>query len=181
VKDLSARQVETDSALKCLAPGVPRIGPPHKIVQNAKEVVFLYDDVNGGFFRIIPVDGRTTFRKDLPASFLGDSIGRFEADTLVVETTNFNGKNAFRNGSENMKVTERFTRVSDNEITYRFTVEDPATWDRPWTAEMPMAKTIGPIFEFACHESNHGVENILAGARAEEKRAAEGAAKKGSN
>ena len=82
VKDLSARQVETDNVLKCLAPGLPRLGPPGKIVQNSKEVVFLYDDVNGAFFRIIPVDGRTTYRKDMPASFLGDSIGHFEGDTL---------------------------------------------------------------------------------------------------
>jgi hypothetical protein len=96
----------------------------------------------------------------------------------VVETTNFNGKNAFRGASENMKVTERFTRVADDSITYQFTVDDPATWARPWTAEMPMAKTEGPIFEHACHEGNYGVANILAGARAEEKRAAEEAAKK---
>ena len=138
VKDLSARQVETDSALKCLAPGVPRIGPPHKIVQNAKEVVFLYDDVNGGFFRIIPVDGRTTFRKDLPASFLGDSIGRFEADTLVVETTNFNedtwltDNGAFH--TTGLKVVERLRRVGDT-IEYTVTAHDPDVLVEPWNAK----------------------------------------------
>jgi hypothetical protein len=150
----------------------------YQIVQGAGYVMILTEMIHD--VRIIPLDGRAAPAQGL-RQWVGVSRGRFEGNTLVVETTNFNGKNGFRNGSENVKVTERFTRVSDKEITYRFTVEDPATWDRPWTAEMPMAKTIGPIFEFACHESNHGVENILAGARAEEKRAAEGAAKKGSN
>jgi hypothetical protein len=96
-----------------------------------------------------------------------------------VETTNFNGKNPFRGASENLKVTERFTRVSNDSIDYRFTVEDASTWARTWTAEAPLAKTEGPIFEFACHESNYGNANILAGARADEKKAAE--QKKGSN
>ena len=82
--------------------------------------------------------------------------------------------------SENLKVTERFTRVADDVIDYKFTVEDPTTWDKAWTAEAPLAKTEGPIFEFACHETNYGVPNILAGARAEEKQKAE-QAKKGSN
>jgi len=100
---------------------------------------------------------------------------------LVVETTNFNGKNPFRGASEQLKVTERFTRVAPDQIHYRFTVEDPSTWAKAWTAEAPMAKTEGPIFEFACHESNYGIANILAGARADERRAAETAAKKGSN
>jgi hypothetical protein len=80
--------------------------------------------------------------------------------------------------SEHAKVTERFTRTSDDQIEYRFTVDDPHTWTRPWTAVNYLQKTNGPIFEFACHESNYGVANILAGARADEKRAAEAAAKK---
>ena len=78
-----------------------------------------------------------------------------------------------------MHVTERFTRVADNSILYQFTVEDEATWIRPWTAEMPLHRIAGPLFEHACHEGNYGVSNSLAGARAEEKRAAEEAAKKG--
>jgi len=138
VKDLSARQVETDNVLKCLAPGVPRIGPPGKIVQNSKEVVFLYDDVNGGFFRIIPVDGRTTYRKDMPASFLGDSIGHFEGDTLVVETTNFNedtwltDNGAFHTAG--LKVVERLRRVGDI-IEYTATAHDPAVLVEPWSSK----------------------------------------------
>ena len=138
VKDLSARQVETDSGLKCLAPGVPRIGPPHKIVQNAREVVFLYDDVNGGFFRIIPVDGRTTFRKDLPASYLGDSIGRFEGDTLVVETTNFNedtwltDNGAFHTAGPEGGGAAAPRRRHDR---YTATAHDPAVLVEPWNAK----------------------------------------------
>ena len=112
--------------------------------------------------------------------WVGLSRGRWEGDTLVVETTNFNGKNPFRAASENLKVTERFTRIADDVIDYKFTVEDPTTWDKAWTAEAPLAKTEGPIFEFACHETNYGVPNILAGARADEKQKAE-QAKKGSN
>jgi len=138
VKDLSARQVETDNVLKCLAPGIPRLGPPGKIVQNSKEVVFLYDDVNGAFFRIIPVDGRTTYRKDMPASFLGDSIGHFEGDTLVVETTNFNedtwltDNGAFHTAG--LKVVERLRRVGDT-IEYTATSHDPAVLVEPWASK----------------------------------------------
>jgi hypothetical protein len=130
--------------------------------------------------RVIPVDGRAPLDPAIK-HWMGESRGHFEGNTLVVETTNFNGKNPFRGASEELKVTERFTRVAQDQILYRFTVEDPATWAKPWTAEAPMAKTEGPIFEFACHESNYGIANILAGARAEERRAAEAAAKKGSN
>ena len=78
-------------------------------------------------------------------------------------------------------MTERFTRVADDAIVYRFTVDDKSTWATPWTVEAPMAKTSGPIFEFACHETNYGIANILAGARADEKKAAEGALNKPSN
>ena len=138
VDDLKKRQVDTDSALRCLPPGLPRLGPPHKIMQNSKEVVFLYDDVNGAFFRIIPVDGRTTFRKDLPASYLGDSIGRFERDTLVVETTNFNedtwltDNGAFH--TTGLRVVERLRRVGDT-IEYTATAHDPAVLAEPWNSK----------------------------------------------
>jgi hypothetical protein len=94
-----------------------------------------------------------------------------------VETTNFNGRNPFRNSSANMKVTERFTRVADDVIQYRFTIDDPSTWTRPWSGEMPMQKTVGPIFEHACHEGNYGLYNTLVGARLAEKKAAESGGK----
>jgi hypothetical protein len=103
----------------------------------------------------------------------GDSRGRWEGNTLVVETTNFNGKNSFRGSTENLRVTERFTRLSEDAIQYRFTVEDKTMWSRPWSAEVPLKKTVGPIFEHACHEGNYGLYNTLVGARLEEKKAAE--------
>ena len=148
----------------------------YQIVQGAGYVMILTEMIHD--VRVIPVDGRPQPHSNV-RQWVGTSRGRWDGNTLIVETTNFNGKNAFRGASENMKVIERFTRVADDTITYQFTVEDDATWARPWTAEMPMQKTEGPIFEFACHESNYGIANILAGARADEKRAAEEAAKKG--
>jgi cell division septation protein DedD len=148
----------------------------YQIVQAPGYVMILTEMIHD--VRIIPLDGRPQPPSGV-RQWVGLSRGRWDGDTLVVETTNFNGKNAFRGASDNLKVTERFTRVADDSIQYRFTVEDPATWDRPWTADAPLAKTNGPIFEFACHESNYGIANILAGARADDKKAAE--QKKGSN
>ena len=134
VKDLSERQVEIDTALQCQPPGVPRIGPPAKIVQTAREVLFLYDDVNGSFFRIIPTDGRA-HRKDLPASYLGDAIGRYEGDTLVVETVNFNEETWLSdNGAfhtKDLKVIERLRRVGDT-LQYEATASDPSVLVEPW-------------------------------------------------
>jgi hypothetical protein len=150
----------------------------YHIVQAPGVVMILTEMIHD--VRIIPLDGRPAPPAGM-RQWTGVSRGRWEGNTLVVETTNYNGKNPFRGASENMKITERFTRVAADQILYRFTVEDPSTWARPWTAEMPMAKTDGPIFEFACHESNYGIANILAGAREDEKRAAEAGARKGSN
>ena len=150
----------------------------YQIVQAPGYVMILTEMIHD--VRIIPLDGRPQPPQNV-RQWTGISRGRWEGNTLVVETTNFNGKNAFRGASEHMKVTERFSRVADDMIDYKFTVEDPATWDRSWTAEAPLAKTGGPIFEFACHETNYGIANILAGARAGEKAAAEQALKKGSN
>ena len=134
VKDLSERQVDVDTALQCQPPGVPRIGPPAKIVQTAREVLFLYDDVNGSFFRIIPTDGRP-HRKDLPESYLGDAVGRYEGDTLVVETVNFNEETWLTdNGAFHTKgltVIERLRRVGDT-IQYEAVAHDPAVLVEPW-------------------------------------------------
>jgi hypothetical protein len=134
VKDLSERQVQTDTSLRCRPIGVPRIGPPGKIVQNAREVVFLYDDINGSFFRIIPTDGRG-HRQGLPSSYLGDSIGRWEQDTLVVETVNFNDETWLTdNGAfhtTGLKVIERLRRVGDT-IEYQAIADDPAVLAEPW-------------------------------------------------
>jgi hypothetical protein len=141
VKTLETNQVKEDSILRCEPPGVPRIGPPAKIVQTRREVLFLYDDVNGGFFRIIPIDGRP-HRKDVPRSYLGDAVGRWEGDTLVVETVNFNedtwltDDGAFH--SKDLKVTERLRRVG-NTIEYQAIVEDPSVLAEPWR---PRARTL---------------------------------------
>jgi hypothetical protein len=138
VKDLSDRQVQTDTVLQCQPPGVPRIGPPQKIVQNAREVVFLYNDVNGGFFRIVPTDGRS-HRKDVSPSYLGDAIGHWEGDTLVVETTKFNEDTwLIDNGAfhtKDLKVVERLRRVG-NTIEYQATSYDPAVLTEPWTGRV---------------------------------------------
>jgi hypothetical protein len=107
---------------------------------------------------------------------MGDSLGRWEGDTLVVDTTNFTGNTMFRGASENLHVTERFTRTGPNTILYKFTVDDPSAFTRPWTAEYPFLAAPGPIYEYACQEGNYALQDILAGARAKEKEA-EAAAK----
>jgi hypothetical protein len=123
--------------------------------------------------RIIPLDGRPHIPQGI-RQWMGDSRGRWDGNTLIVETRNLNGKNPFRGSSENMRVIERFTRTDADTILYQFTIDDETTWVRPWSAEYPMKRTQGPIFEHACHEGNFGLYNTLVGARLEEKRAAEG-------
>jgi hypothetical protein len=133
VKELNDNQVKLDTLLQCLAPGVPRIGPPDKIVQTAREVVFLYDDGNGAFFRIVPTDGRG-HRPPWP-SYLGDAIGKWEGDTLVVETINFNDETWLAdNGAfhtKDLRVVERLRRTGDK-LEYRATSYDPAVLAEPW-------------------------------------------------
>jgi hypothetical protein len=142
----------------------------YHIVQSRDYVMILVEMIHDA--RLIPLDGRPAPPPNV-RQWMGVSSGRWEGDTLVVETTNLNGKNPFRGSTENMRVTERFTRVADDVIRYRFTVEDKSTWTRPWTGETPMQKTSGPLFEHACHEGNYGLYNTLVGARLEEKKAAE--------
>ena len=133
VKDLSDKQGVLDPAFYCKPQGVPRMGPPAQIVQTPGQVVFLYGASN--LFRVIPTDGRP-HRADADPSYMGDSIGRFEGDTLVVDVTNFNddtwlGSDGYFH-SENMHVVERLTRKGDV-ITYTATVEDPEVLAKPWT------------------------------------------------
>ena len=127
--------------------------------------------------RIIPTDGRPHLPPDVRL-WKGDSRGHWEGDTLVVETTNFSNKNSFRGSSEKMKLIERFRRADADTLIYQFTVEDPDTWARPWTVEIPVTRSQGRLFEYACHEGNYGMAGALAGARAEEKEAEQ--ARKGS-
>jgi len=96
--------------------------------------------------------------------WFGDSIGHWEGDTLVVETTNFTDQTHYRGSSMDLKVTERFTRVSDKTIEYRATMEDPSTWAKPWSFELAFNAVPGPLYEYACHEGNYAIVDILAGA-----------------
>ena len=105
--------------------------------------------------------------------WMGDSIGHWEGDTLVVETTNFTNKTRFRGSGEDLKVIEHFTRTDDQTLLYRFTVEDPSTWERPWTGEYPWRASHEPIYEYACHEGNYALPTVLRGARVAEKEAGE--------
>lgn len=135
VHDLNARQVEEDPALRCENPGLPRIGPPDKIVQIPGQVVFLYDDLSGNFFRIIPTDGRD-HRADAVPSYLGDAVGRWDGDTLVIETVNLNDETWLTDDgtfhTADLRVVERVSRNGDH-LTWRATAHDPAVLAEPWS------------------------------------------------
>ena len=130
--------------------GPPMLGGAYnnnyQIVQTPGYVMILVEMIHD--VRIIPLDGRPHLPQNV-RQWMGSYRGRWEGDTLVVETTNLNGKNPFRGSSERMRLVERFTRVDEDTIIYRFTVDDPATWTRPWSAELPMKKAAGPLFEHA--------------------------------
>jgi hypothetical protein len=154
--------------------GPPMMPPPYndilQFIQTPGFVV-IYRELETAP-RIIPLDGRPRLPPTVRL-WAGDSRGRWEGETLVVETTNFNDKTAFQGSTAALRVVERFTRVSPDRIVYQFTVDDPNTWTRPWTAEIPMLATEGRLYEYACHEGNYGIVNILRGARVGEKEAAE--------
>ncbi len=134
VKDLDKRQVETDPVLRCKSPGLPRIGPPDKIVQSPGQVVFLYDDVSGAFWRIIPTDGRP-HRTDVDPGYLGDSVGHWEGDTLVIDATQFNDDSWLTdNGAfhtADLHVIERLHRAGDV-LEYEAISEDPKVLQESW-------------------------------------------------
>jgi len=128
--------------------------------------------------RIVPLDGRAHLPPDV-RQWVGDSRGYWDGDTLVVETTNFLGLTSFRRGisTADLHLVERFTRISDTTLLYEVTVDDPGTWSRPWTYSVPMKKSDSQMFEYACHEGNYGMTNLLTGSRSVEKSAAMAAAK----
>ena len=142
VADLDERQVQEDPVLRCFAPGVPRIGPPDKIIQRAGEAVFLYEDVSGSFFRVVPTDGRPHPTNNEP-SFLGDAVGHWEGDTLVVETKNFNDQTWLTdNGAfhtTDLRVVERLSRTADT-LEWTATAYDPAVLAEPWSPAKRVAK-----------------------------------------
>jgi hypothetical protein len=137
----------------------------YQIVQTPAHVMILSELIHD--VRIIRIGGR-----HLPPSlqlWRGDSVGHWEKDTLVVETTNFSEKSRYGGASEQLRVVERFTRADASTISYRVTIEDPKTWVTPWTADIPFKATDEKMFEFACHEANYSIANALRGARTEEK------------
>ena len=138
----------------------------YEIVQTQKYLVILIEMMHD--VRIIPLDSSP----HLPAGvrlWMGDSRGHWEGATLVVDTTNFSDKTSFYGADQNLHVIERFTRVDAGTILYRFTIEDPTAFLTPWSGELPFVATPGPVYEYACHEGNRALENILKGARAAEK------------
>jgi hypothetical protein len=165
---------------RCLSRGAPKLPGGYnnnvQIVQAPGYVAMLQEMIHE--VRMIPLDGRPHLAKNI-RQWLGDSLGHWDGNTLVVDTTNYTDKivsNAFnccRGAGPNLHVIERFTRLDADTLDYQYTVDDPTTYTKPWTVSMPMSKTKDPLYEYACHEGNYGMTNLLSGARAQEKAAAE--------
>jgi hypothetical protein len=157
-------------AERCIVGFGSTSGPPmlpalynnnYQIVQTKDYVMILVEMVHD--IRVIRMNG--THKPATVRQLLGDSIGHWEGDTLVVDTTNFTDKTRFRGSSENLHVIERFQRVDPSTILYRATIDDPTTYTKPWTLEYPFSATQGPVYEYACHEGNYAMTDILGGAR----------------
>jgi hypothetical protein len=157
---------------RCITRGVPEGMLPAgynnnlQFVQTASHVVIVSEMIHDA--RIVPLDGRAAAPGHIKP-WTGASRGRWDGDTLIVETTNFSDKISFRGSGSALRLTERFTRTGPDTIEYRFTVEDPSTWTKPWTATFPLVKSDSAMYEYACHEGNYGLRHILGNARAEEK------------
>jgi hypothetical protein len=136
-----------------------------QIVQGPGYVTLLHEIDHDT--RVIPTDDRPHIPQNI-RQWQGDSVGHWEGDTLVIDTTNFTNLTNFRGSGEKLHLIERFTRTANDMLTYQFTVEDPTTWAKPWTAEVPWTKTKGPVYEWACHEGNTMISTILKGARVAE-------------
>jgi hypothetical protein len=167
----------TDRSLleRCITWGIPTATLPGlynnniQIVQSPSYVTITHEMVHDT--RVIPIEGRGAPTTRLPG-WLGNSVARWEGDTLVVETKNFNGRVSYRGSTTNLHLTERFRRVGRDNIDFRLTVQDPTVWTAPWTVALTMRTSEGPLIEYACHEGNYGLRNILEVARDEEKAAA---------
>ena len=158
---------------RCITFGLPNLlagyNSYYQILQTADHIVIEQELIHTT--RIIPLDGRPHIGGAID-QWHGNSVGRWDGDTLVVETTNFSPRSNFRGSSDNLHLVERFTRVGPDEMRYEFTVNDPTVWHAPWTALLEWKRTEDAIFEYACHEGNIGMAGILSGARAEEAKAA---------
>jgi hypothetical protein len=159
---------------RCIVRGTS--GPPmlpagyssnYQFIQTPEYVAILVEMIHDA--RIIPLEARPHLSPRI-RHYLGDSRGRWEGNTLVVETTNFTDKTNFRGSGQNLRVTERFTRVDKATLLYQFAVDDPQSFARPWSGELPLKKVDGPIFEYACHEGNYSMANILSAARHDERK-----------
>ena len=167
---------------RCITRGLPATMMPgfynhnYQILQTPRYVVINAEMIHDT--RIIPLDGRPHLPGHL-RQWMGDSRGHWDGDTLVVKTTNFLRETGFRSGltDENLTLTERFTRVSPTTLMYEATIDDPTIWVQPWTYQIPMQRNDQPLYEYACHEGNYGLYNMLAGAREAEKAAEEAASK----
>jgi len=140
-----------------------------QLVQTPQHIVILNEMIHSA--RVVDMSRRTHLPPSL-RSLTGDSIGRWDGDTLVVDTTNFSHDRAFRGATAKMHLVEKFTRVDRETLRYDFTVDDPATWTRSWTVSIPMVKSAQLIYEYACHEANYALEGVLKGARYQEKQTA---------
>jgi len=166
--------------VRCIVRGVPTVMLPqgyngnYRIHQTPDYVVIVAEMIHEA--RIIPLDGRPHLPPTM-RQWTGDPVGRWEGDTLVVETTNFSEKAAYRGTTASLRLVERFTRTAPDVLLYRVTIDDPATFTRPWTVELPVTPTDGEIYEYACHEANYSLADMLRGARAQEKKAADAAKK----
>jgi hypothetical protein len=165
---------------RCITRTLPRLPGAYnnnlQIVQTAGNVALQQEMIHE--VRMVPLDGRPHVDGSI-RQWLGDSRGRWEGNTLVVDTTNFSDKSEFRGSNINLHLIERFTRVGADIINYEVTIDDPTTWTKPWTVLIPMTRNQETIYEYTCHEGNYGMFGILSGARAQEKSADE-AARKGS-
>jgi hypothetical protein len=174
----------TDFSLydRCITRGFPGsmlpaiYGDSYQIVQGQGWIGIRYEMIHET--RIIPLDGKPHASRSIRLE-MGDARGHWEGETLVVETTNFKARSAYRNGDpDTLKLTERFTRLSPTRLDWRVTVDDARTWARPWTFSIPLTvSNEEPVFEYACHEGNYAVRNMLSATRAEEKAAESASAK----
>jgi hypothetical protein len=157
---------------RCITYGLPNASLPTlynnniRIVQSPDSVSIVHEMIHEA--RIIPLDGRPRLNSKI-GQWIGSSRGHWEGDTLVVETTNFSGQQNYRGSTTGLNLVERYTRVSKDRIEMRLTVSDPTTWEKPWTVLLPMRPTEGEMIEYACHEGNYSMTNLLEVARDEEK------------
>jgi hypothetical protein len=158
---------------RCITRGMPGAMSPtaynnnYRITQSPGYVAIQIEMLGGA--RVIPTDGRPHINQSI-RQWMGNSVARWEGDTLVVDTMNFTDKVLYRGAAENLHLVERFTRVAPGQIDYRVTITDPTTFTKPWTLAIPYVDTGEDLFEYACHEGNYGIANVLSGFRAQERK-----------